>query len=409
MKDITDMMAVSAKEEAEAAAAAAAAAEQEATAEEEEKKPTTSTDGARKDVLNRKPVNTANEPLSQKLSDLNLSDHTPAHQPSDQSSTTPPRDGVPTRLAIEHSASHENVFDPLSGSAPGPVPTEEEIQAKKNKAKGKDKERMSEMLRQQEEMKMLDEQRKKVREERVASLTTKLVDRLSIWTESEQDEISAMSFKEKFRIEAEALKLESFGLNILHVIGEMYCRKAKTFLGLSRFGWIMGKWSGIKDVWNIVSTTLDVQRSMTTMAKMDEEGGPTWTDEKKAEMEAEVTGKILSAAWLGSRHEIQTVLREVCNKVLEDETVPELTRARRAQAMLMIGEIFVEVRRDPEEDEGLTFEQLVAGSAAKKKAKKEKRKSRWNPFKNAGGSTTSTGGGSENTKGDAWSDVSATN
>jgi hypothetical protein len=49
--------------------------------------------------------------------------------------------------------------------------------------------------------------------------------------------------------------------------------------------------------------------TMEEMAKLEEKGGQDWTDEKKAEYERKVTGKILAAAWRGSKFEIQSVLR----------------------------------------------------------------------------------------------------
>jgi len=79
------------------------------------------------------------------------------------------------------------------------------------------------------------------------------------------------------------------------------------------------------------------------MARMEEKGGEDWTDEKKAEYEKRVTGKILAAAWRGSKYEIQDVLREVCERVLNDKTVKLEKRVERAQAMVLIGEIFAKV------------------------------------------------------------------
>jgi len=79
------------------------------------------------------------------------------------------------------------------------------------------------------------------------------------------------------------------------------------------------------------------------MARMEEKGGEDWTDEKKAEYEKRVTGKILAAAWRGSKYEIQDVLREVCDRVLNDKTVKLEKRVERAQAMVLIGEIFAKV------------------------------------------------------------------
>jgi hypothetical protein len=81
------------------------------------------------------------------------------------------------------------------------------------------------------------------------------------------------------------------------------------------------------------------------MARAEEKGGEDWTDEKRAEYEKRVTGKILAAAWRGSRFEITSVLRDVCDKVLYDKTVKLEKRLERAHALIIIGEMFAKVCR----------------------------------------------------------------
>jgi hypothetical protein len=79
------------------------------------------------------------------------------------------------------------------------------------------------------------------------------------------------------------------------------------------------------------------------MAKAEEKGGEDWTDEKRVEYERRVTGKILTAAWRGSKFEIQSVLRDVCDEVLYDKKAPIAKRLERAQALLISGEIYSKV------------------------------------------------------------------
>lgn len=106
---------------------------------------------------------------------------------------------------------------------------------------------------------------------------------------------------------------------------------------------------------------------------MEEKGGEDWTDEKKQEYEKKVTGKILAAAWKGSKYEIQGVLRDVCDKVLNDKSVKLEKRVERAHAMIICGTIYQNAKRDPDEEgDFMAFEQLMA-DAATKKAKDEKK------------------------------------
>lgn len=114
--------------------------------------------------------------------------------------------------------------------------------------------------------------------------------------------------------------------------------------------------------------------TMEEMAKAEEKGGEEWTDERKAEMERRVTGKILAAAWKGSRFEIQSVLRDVCDKVLNDKHVKMEKRVERAHALVLCGTIYQNAQRDPDEEgDYMAFEQLMADAQLKKDKKKDKK------------------------------------
>ncbi|OAT13601.1 DnaJ domain-containing protein [Blastomyces gilchristii SLH14081] len=177
----------------------------------------------------------------------------------------------------------------------------------------------------------------------------KLIDRISIWTETDMGQDVTRAFEEKIRLEVENLKMESFGLEILHAIGTTYIQKGTAFLKSQKFLGISGFWSRLKDkgtlakeTWHAVSTMVDAQMSAEHMAQLEERGGEDWTDEKMAEQVKIVTGKMLAAAWRGSKFEIQSVLRDA--------------------------------KRTPEEEgDYMAFEQLMAEATAKK-AKNEKKR-----------------------------------
>ena len=133
----------------------------------------------------------------------------------------------------------------------------------------------------------------------------------------------------------------------------------------------------VKDSWNAISSAIDAQSSMQELAKA-EERGHEWTDEERAILERRMMGKILAAAWGGSRFEIQSVLREVCDTVLHDKSVSSSKRVERAQALAMVGRIFKDAERTKEEQEEVqVFEELFAEAAASNK-KKDKKKSKAN-------------------------------
>ena len=242
------------------------------------------------------------------------------------------RHQIPIRPALDNKAFNEEEMEHL----------EEQVRDPKKKA-GLTKE-------QREKFAAYERERARIRKERVDTLASKLVDRISVWTETDKGLDVTKAFQEKTRLEVENLKMESFGIDILHAIGQTYVSKASTLLRSQKFLGIGGFFSKlrdkgtlVKDTWHTISSAIDAQQTMEDMAKMEEKGGADWTDEKRVEYERRVTGKILTAAWRGSKFEIQSVLRDVCDSVLNDKKVPLSKRLERAQALVLIGDIFNKV------------------------------------------------------------------
>lgn len=234
---------------------------------------------------------------------------------------------------------------------------------KQHKKKGLTKE-------QQDELLAFERERAAVRKKRIEHLANKLLDRLNIWTESTKDEDTTKAFQEKIKYEAENLKMESFGVELLNAIGVIYIQKGTTllksqkFLGISSFfNKIKEKGIIAKDVFNTISSALDAQITAEQLAKLEEK--EDWDSARKTELEKEMTGKILLASWRGAKFEVSGVLREVCDKVLS-KSVPLEKRIERARALIMIGAIFCETQPNPG-DEGRVLEELMRNSTRKKK------------------------------------------
>ncbi|KOC07598.1 DnaJ domain protein [Aspergillus flavus AF70] len=301
----------------------------------------------------------------------------PASEEKSEKPTPTPSSGTSTpRRYLGQQAIMDKSEEEARMEAAGLSAEEKELH-KKSKKKGA-------LSREQEErLAAYELERKKAREERVNTLATKLVDKISVWTETDKGADVTRAFEEKIRLEVENLKMESFGLEILHAIGQTYIQKGSSFLKSQKFLGISGFFSRLKDkgtlakeTWTTISTAIDAQMTMEEMAKLEERGGEDWTDEKRAEYEKKVTGKILAAAWRGSKFEIQSVLRDVCDQVLGDKKIKLDKRVERAHALVIAGNIYQKAERDPEEEgDYMAFEQLMADAMTKKgKDEKEKKK-----------------------------------
>ena len=327
MKDLTRTMDITAKqmEEEEKAKAAEVKMEAHETKESQDSASQTKTDSG------PPPSAHVSEDASEKLAGLNVSSDTGSH-----SGTSTPRPRMGQQAIMDKSEEDARM------DAAGLTAEEKELR-RKEKKRGLTKE-------QRDELNAYEAERKRIRDERVETLSKKLLDRISIWTETDKGADVTGAFQEKTRLEVENLKMESFGLEILHAVGNTYMQKATSFLKSQKFLGISGFFSRLKDkgtlakdTWNTISTAIDAQMTMEEMSKLEEKGGEDWTDEKKAEYERRVTGKILAAAWKGSRFEIQSVLRDVCDKVLNDKHVKLEKRVERAHALVISGTVYQNV------------------------------------------------------------------
>lgn len=298
--------------------------------------------------------------------------------------------------------------------------------SKIDKTNKSDQEKEKEKKRK-EELEKFEEECRIKKEEMTKKLSENLVQKLCLFTETDMKEDVAKSFMQKISYEAESLKMESFGLEILRTIGAVYKLKLKiflknqSFLGLGGLWWSMKEKGGlVKDTFKTLTVALDAQLTMQEYAKMQEdneyhakkesEAEERSTDDQMdndqhnatengfsedvkngdkssrksekipekhspddiAEMEKYLMGKVLAAAWSGSRFEIQSTTRKVCDLILYDTKVPLSKRIARAKGLALIGEVFSHVTRtEAEDEEARIFEELVA-EASKKRGKKKR-------------------------------------
>lgn len=122
--------------------------------------------------------------------------------------------------------------------------------------------------------------------------------------------------------EAENLKLESFGIHLLHTIGDVYTNRGKAFLNDSipifgplgfyaMFNYVYEIGQDISETWGTLSSAISAQTAIERMNRADEIAGEGWTEAKKLEFEQIATGKILLACWRGTKLELLSILRFV--------------------------------------------------------------------------------------------------
>ncbi|KAI0339673.1 DnaJ-domain-containing protein [Trametopsis cervina] len=258
--------------------------------------------------------------------------------------------------------------------SPAQTPTGEAGDDKHLQAKtARDKKRAKMTPEQKAKLQELENERRKAMEERVEALHRKLIDRLRPFVEAKNpgapDDPETKVFEEKMRREADDLKLESFGVELLHTIGNVYIMKATTFMKSKKFLGIPGffsrlkeKGTMVKEMYGVIGSAVSVQQIMGEMERAASKGE---IDEAELRaLEEDMTGRIMLASWRGTRFEVVNVLREVVDKVLKDTTASDKTLFLRARGLLLIGAVFKSTVPDETDEERRQLERMVAEAAS---------------------------------------------
>ncbi|KNZ79609.1 hypothetical protein J132_08994 [Termitomyces sp. J132] len=228
---------------------------------------------------------------------------------------------------------------------------------------------------QKEKFREQEKERRKVMEARITMLTQRTIERLRPFVDAkhpgEKDDPETIAFEKKMKQEAEDLKLESFGVELLHTIGNVYLTKASSFMKSRKFLGIPGFFSRLrekgtlaKDVWGVIGSALSVRDVMIEMEKAQAKGD--LGEEELRALEMDVTGKIMLASWRGARLEVVQVLREVVDNVLKEPGQSADVLYNRAKALLLTGAIFKSTIPDESDEERRELERMVAEAAQPK-------------------------------------------
>ncbi|KAI3625126.1 hypothetical protein CBS9595_000487 [Malassezia furfur] len=249
--------------------------------------------------------------------------------------------------------------------------------------KEKDKGKHKMTPEQKEKLEAFEKEKAEKEKKRIEDLTQKLKDRIRPFVEAKSpgdpDDSATQQFTKHMKEEAEDLKLESFGVELLHTIGNVYLTKSNTWLKTKRgnFLGMPGFWSRmkerggtIKEMWGVMGSAMNVQMSMDELTRAQDKGD--LSDEEMQKLEQDMQGKMLLATWRGTRWEVNSVLRQVVDNVLNEKGISDKVLVQRARAIAFLGAIYQQVEPDETDDERRELERLVAQAAEKKKKKKER-------------------------------------
>ena len=190
--------------------------------------------------------------------------------------------------------------------------------------------RQKEMEKQKEREARIDEQSKE--------LAPLLVERLERWKTE----------KTQLEEEAKALLHESFGTELLDVIGIIYRQKARIALGRNRFLGIPGffhkikdKYNQIKDVGSVLSSAINasIKNEQMEQIKMVNEAGESASLDDYQSLEERAKDSFVNVVWSLTKFQVGSVVRATCDIIL-DEKLDQKTVQDRANNLKTLGQLY---------------------------------------------------------------------
>lgn len=160
------------------------------------------------------------------------------------------------------------------------------------------------------------------------------------------------------RDQAQSLAEAPRGPQLLLCIGEIYAAKASGAIAdldsaegnigqrIFSFGVkfsrsVRDKSQLVGEMFTILRTFQELKAAKDQLDKLEKQGAnDPGVAEKKRKLEQETALKLNEALWKGTKLEIESVLREVCNRVLHDPEEDDMTHRKRAIALYVLGKIY---------------------------------------------------------------------
>lgn len=209
---------------------------------------------------------------------------------------------------------------------------------------------------------------------RIITLRAQLLAKLEPYLEGNEED-----FKQSITTQAEELKAEERGAELLYHVGYVYRQEAKQHLG--GLGGTFAEWREkahlIKETWGAIKSAIRLEVAQQELQAKQMEGELGTQTEEQAELEAAVQSEGMGALFRMGKLETENTMRKVCESVLGDLDISKSERRRRAKGLRIMGEIYekvgaAEYRRQVREEEKKRKEAEASGGGNKEKKDKEK-------------------------------------
>jgi len=178
-----------------------------------------------------------------------------------------------------------------------------------------------------------EQEAEKAQKERVEFLKAELITKLKPWMEG-----NAKLFADSILAEAEELRNESYGAELLHHLGYIYENEAKQhmrgFLG------IPGMAAEVKEKVHLLKEVIGALSQASKTMMLEEQLQLTESEEERRILEPMMQKESIVSMWRVARLDIESAVREACEQVLRDDTIDKQSRKRRAAGLKLIGKVW---------------------------------------------------------------------
>ncbi|KAM9986583.1 hypothetical protein ACTFIY_011003 [Dictyostelium cf. discoideum] len=192
------------------------------------------------------------------------------------------------------------------------------------------------------------EEAAKKRYERVVALSKYLEIKVEPYVQGNKSDFENMVINE-----AKEMAAAPGGLDLLSLLGYIYIQEAKQHSLFGFFHEISEKGHKAKEIVSVVSAALKMQKSLQEEGVLDESSATGIPSSKQESMFKEG----LKLIWKIGRLDIDSVVREVCERVLGAKGVEKRVLKQRVEAVKLLGKIF-EKHGKPGSDINELFNQL---------------------------------------------------
>ncbi|KAK5576470.1 hypothetical protein RB653_007614 [Dictyostelium firmibasis] len=187
----------------------------------------------------------------------------------------------------------------------------------------------------------------KKRQERVQTLSKYLEIKVEPYVQGNKQDFERMVIEE-----AKEMAAAPGGLDLLSLLGYIYIQEAKQHSLFGFFHEISEKGHKAKEIVSVVSAALKMQKSLQEEGVLDENASGMPTSKQESMFK-----EGLKLIWKIGRLDIDSVVREVCERVLGAKSVDKKVLKTRVEAVKLLGKIF-EKHGKPGSDINELFSQL---------------------------------------------------